>query len=225
VSKDNARVCECVDGYFGKFCENSFRACLTRPCQGAATCVDLGRGSYRCLCPPGLSGRHCETRHFSEVSRRVSDKEFLLVKEVSVSLPYFLSLKVLDTKSLVFCVQVAAEVAGLSSQQVALVVVLSVLIPVVALAGVASVMLLRRRREVERKEADHMARQQNEANLRASGQRPEMIHNRLRADNHEYATVSHDYAKLNTNRAFLDADNRLSKASLESQQCCQPSMW
>jgi hypothetical protein len=82
VSKDSARVCECVDGYFGKFCENSFRACLTRPCQGAATCVDLGRGAYRCLCPPGQSGRHCETRHFSEVSRRVSDKEFLLVKEV-----------------------------------------------------------------------------------------------------------------------------------------------
>ena len=122
--------------------------------------------------------------------------------------------------------QPADDGANLSSQQVVLVVVLSVLIPIVALAGVASVMLLRRRREVERKAADHMARLQNEANLRASGQRPEMIHNRLRADNHEYATVSHDYAKLNTNRTFLDADNRLSKARLKSQQqCCQPSNW
>ncbi|XP_059480709.1 neurogenic locus protein delta-like isoform X2 [Neocloeon triangulifer] len=194
VSNEGARVCECVNGYFGKFCENSYQACLTRPCHGAATCSDLGHGAYRCFCPPGRFGRHCD-----EV-RGIVDREYLVVREVD------------------------DEVASLSGQQVALVVVLSVLIPVVALAGVASIMLLRRRREVERKAADHLARLQNEANLRASGQRPEMIHNRLRADNHEYATVSHDYAKLNTNRAFLDADNRLSKASLESQQCCQPSM-
>ena len=33
--------------------------CLSSPCANGATCVDLGSSSYMCVCPIGVSGRHC----------------------------------------------------------------------------------------------------------------------------------------------------------------------
>ncbi|CAB3359616.1 Hypothetical predicted protein [Cloeon dipterum] len=194
VNKNGYRMCQCNLPYYGQFCERLMQPCISNPCHEGATCKNQIDGKFICMCPPVRFGPTCE--HVRDVGKDVN-KGYLVVGD--------------------------EDLENLDRQKLMVVLVLSIAFVLLILSGTAIIICLKKRRDMEQKKADTMARMQNEANLRASGQRPEMIHNRLRGEN-DYATVSYDYAKLNTNRTFRDADNRLSKASLESQQCCQPSM-
>lgn len=40
-------------------CEQDVDECLTNPCFGSSTCVNVA-GSFHCLCPPDREGTHCE---------------------------------------------------------------------------------------------------------------------------------------------------------------------
>lgn len=221
VTKNSSRMCECINGYFGKFCENSFSFCKTKPCQNYGSCIDLENNNYKCLCQFGYTGQNCETslREFSEISRQISDNEALLVSELS------------------------NEIHGLSSIQIIIIVIISILIPVIALIGALTVIILKRKREKERKKSDNLAKMENEANMITSGAKiaPEnvMIHNMLRFGNdtkfinnfeNEYATISHSVSDsfyevpkkpLNTNRFSKDIDKRLSRISIDSSSTNQ----
>lgn len=37
------------------------RACTSNPCANNGTCANLDNGQYECSCPPGFSGRDCQT--------------------------------------------------------------------------------------------------------------------------------------------------------------------
>ncbi|KAF4522582.1 hypothetical protein B566_EDAN012660 [Ephemera danica] len=211
VTRNSSRVCDCINGYFGKFCENTFRACSTKPCQNFGTCIDLDNSEFKCLCQSGYTGHNCENSLRSEISRQVSENEALLLSEIN----------------------------GLSSLQIIIIVIISVLIPLIALIGALTVIILKRRREIERKKSDNLAKMENEANMITSGVKlaPEnvMIHNMLRFGNdtkfinnfeNEYATISHSVSDsfyevpmkkpLNTNRFSKDIDKRLSRISIDS---------
>ena len=57
----NGYVCRCNVRFSGSHCETKLvdAPCLSNPCQRNTTCHDLGL-DYRCLCPPGITGKNCE---------------------------------------------------------------------------------------------------------------------------------------------------------------------
>ncbi|XP_077758465.1 protein crumbs homolog 1 isoform X1 [Canis aureus] len=77
-SADNY-TCHCWPGYTGAQCETHINECNGNPCQSGGTCIELspekpyghlaqlpssfsdpGASGYVCICPPGLTGIHCE---------------------------------------------------------------------------------------------------------------------------------------------------------------------
>lgn len=51
--------CLCRPGFRGNVCELSADSCRPNPCMNGGSCVSLKPG-YKCNCPNGLHGRHCE---------------------------------------------------------------------------------------------------------------------------------------------------------------------
>ncbi|TDG46679.1 hypothetical protein AWZ03_006859 [Drosophila navojoa] len=51
--------CLCRPGYRGSQCENIADSCRPNPCLHGGLCVSL-KPSYKCSCPSGRFGRHCE---------------------------------------------------------------------------------------------------------------------------------------------------------------------
>ncbi|XP_041620766.1 protein crumbs homolog 1 isoform X1 [Vulpes lagopus] len=78
-SADNY-TCHCWPGYTGAQCETHINECNGNPCQSGGTCIELSpekpyghlaqllpssfshpeASGYVCICPPGLTGIHCE---------------------------------------------------------------------------------------------------------------------------------------------------------------------
>ena len=56
--------CLCRPGYRGSQCEAVADSCRPNPCLHGGACVSLKPG-YRCACPDGRYGRHCERSTFS----------------------------------------------------------------------------------------------------------------------------------------------------------------
>lgn len=54
---DDAPLCMCR-GYTGKTCEIDVDECENQPCGSGATCLNEA-GSFRCVCPPDLTGVSC----------------------------------------------------------------------------------------------------------------------------------------------------------------------
>ncbi|TGZ60509.1 hypothetical protein CRM22_008469 [Opisthorchis felineus] len=70
-----AYTCHCPALFHGHHCERTSDACLLQPCQNGGSCQALlgpslaktpansGLAAYRCVCPAGVSGLHCELLH------------------------------------------------------------------------------------------------------------------------------------------------------------------
>lgn len=54
---DNGPLCMCR-GYMGPTCEIDVDECEKHPCGNGATCINEA-GSFRCICPPDLTGASC----------------------------------------------------------------------------------------------------------------------------------------------------------------------
>lgn len=54
---DNGPLCMCR-GYMGPTCELDVNECEKHPCGSGATCINEA-GSFRCICPPDLTGASC----------------------------------------------------------------------------------------------------------------------------------------------------------------------
>lgn len=54
---DNGPLCMCR-GYMGPTCEVDVNECENQPCGSGASCVNEA-GSFRCICPPDLTGASC----------------------------------------------------------------------------------------------------------------------------------------------------------------------
>ncbi|XP_040169862.1 fat-like cadherin-related tumor suppressor homolog isoform X4 [Anopheles arabiensis] len=86
---DDGPLCMC-HGYSGTFCETDIDECERQPCGSGATCINEA-GSFRCICPPEMTGASCGdplssnalTIAFKKVS---SDLFFLAVGIVGLAL-------------------------------------------------------------------------------------------------------------------------------------------
>eukprot|EP00117_Sycon_ciliatum_P026756 scpid78298/ scgid21890/ Tenascin-X; Hexabrachion-like protein len=56
-----AYICQCDDGYRGRFCQTAPPSCSGNPCQNGATCQQRG-SSFHCHCPPLYTGQRCEEK-------------------------------------------------------------------------------------------------------------------------------------------------------------------
>lgn len=54
---DNGPLCMCR-GYQGPTCQVDVNECLQQPCGNGATCINEA-GSFRCICPPEMTGASC----------------------------------------------------------------------------------------------------------------------------------------------------------------------
>lgn len=64
---DAEPICKCR-GYSGPTCENDIDECLNHPCDNGATCANEP-GSFRCICPPNLTGSNCGDPMYSNTIR------------------------------------------------------------------------------------------------------------------------------------------------------------
>ncbi|CAH8556143.1 unnamed protein product [Heterobilharzia americana] len=80
-SSVSSYICDCPSLFHGRHCERTNDACLLSPCYNGGSCQTLmtssisktpshsGLAAYRCVCPAGLSGLHCEVVHPEIVSQ------------------------------------------------------------------------------------------------------------------------------------------------------------
>ncbi|XP_066592660.1 fat-like cadherin-related tumor suppressor homolog isoform X2 [Prorops nasuta] len=60
---NNGPICKC-QGFTGDRCEMDLNECETSPCTNGGTCINE-IGSYRCICPPNMTGLNCANPAFS----------------------------------------------------------------------------------------------------------------------------------------------------------------
>lgn len=56
----NSYICQCLEGYSGRHCDDNLDDCASYPCANGGTCQD-GVNDYSCTCPPGYNGKNCST--------------------------------------------------------------------------------------------------------------------------------------------------------------------
>jgi len=176
--------CTCTDGFTGKDCSINIDECKSNPCQNGAKCKD-GVNEYICICSPGFKGDQCQ---FS-----VSSSSSLTLLSSSSSLSS-LSSKNLSSNGLltnIFRIEPFSrsssnrltstfnqeddletedkpKLHGLSSSQLAMISLVSALVPIMVIIATGIIIVLKRRK-VKREEKikrieDEEVRRQNEAN-------------------------------------------------------------
>lgn len=58
IDKLNSFECRCLPGFIGSLCQENVDDCLTKPCANGGTCKD-GVNDYTCECQAGFAGKDC----------------------------------------------------------------------------------------------------------------------------------------------------------------------
>lgn len=61
-------ICKC-EGFMGERCETDINECENNPCTNGGTCVNEV-GTYRCICPPNMTGVNCGSPAFTSTISR-----------------------------------------------------------------------------------------------------------------------------------------------------------
>lgn len=142
LSKTNGFICLCRSGFTGIDCNIDIDECQSAPCKNGATCINRVN-SYECQCPDSYQGTNCDERN------ALSDEPSRLQHQASTS-----SYQEAQT----------GRSDNLSNSQIALIAILSVAVPFVAICGIAVVICMKRKRKREQEKDDAEARKQNEQN-------------------------------------------------------------
>ncbi|TRY91534.1 hypothetical protein DNTS_004972 [Danionella cerebrum] len=59
---EEAALCTCPPGFYGRNCELSAMTCADGPCFNGGRCADNPDGGYFCQCPMGYAGFNCEKK-------------------------------------------------------------------------------------------------------------------------------------------------------------------
>uniref|UniRef100_A0A182YNX1 Uncharacterized protein n=1 Tax=Anopheles stephensi TaxID=30069 RepID=A0A182YNX1_ANOST len=77
---DDGPLCMC-HGYSGTFCETDIDECERQPCGNGATCINEA-GSFRCICPPEMTGASCgdplNTNALTIALKKVTSEAFFI---------------------------------------------------------------------------------------------------------------------------------------------------
>lgn len=178
--------CQCVPGYVGELCQNEVDYCVAKPCANGGTCENL-KNDFRCGCRPGFGGKDCSTarRHADECASSPCSNGGTCTApadgagyKCECAAGYaganctdeWPAAAVLGDRSKHVSADAVHEqpdmmaAARASAVNGLLMVVLSVAVPVAALAAIAAVLCMKNRRRRDQKKADQSARMQNEQN-------------------------------------------------------------
>lgn len=174
VQADGYR-CQCVPGYVGDLCQSEVDYCVAKPCANGGSCENL-KNDFRCSCRPGFGGKDC-SRYVNECAVQstpcanggtcvaTGGGGFRCECAAGYAGPGCAEERpaALGDRSKHVSVQEQPEMARASVNGL-LMVVLSVSVPVAALAAIAAVLCMKNRRRRDQKKADENARMQNEQN-------------------------------------------------------------
>lgn len=177
VDMVNQFRCQCVPGFIGSVCENKVDLCRTKPCANGGTCHNL-KNEFRCDCRPGFMGKDCSIDIDECASHPCKNGGSCVnrVNKFQCICPGGFIGKTCEQEgqtaafdsgsSRHFAITQDGRPAddGLSSGQIALIVIFSILMPLIAFIAAAVVICMKKKRKREQEKDDAEARKQNEQN-------------------------------------------------------------
>lgn len=180
---DGGYRCQCVPGYVGDQCLSVVDYCVAKPCANGGTCENL-KNDFRCRCRPGFGGKDC-SRYVSGSGDCASapcanggtciasdgggfrcecTAGYSAASNCAAADDERPTAAVLGDRSKHVSMMEQQDAAAAASVNGLLMIVLSVSVPVAALAAIAAVLCMKNRRRRDQKKADQNARMQNEQN-------------------------------------------------------------
>lgn len=168
----NQYQCKCNPGYTGAICEKRIDFCMAaRPCANGGSCINRVNG-FECLCRGGFTGNDCgiDIDECQSAPCKNGATCFNRVNAYECQCPDgFQGVNCDETVSQASTTsyqeaQIRSRSDNLSSSQIALIAVLSVAVPFIAICGIAVAICMKRKRKREQEKDDAEARKQNEQN-------------------------------------------------------------
>lgn len=173
--------CQCIPGYIGSMCENKVDLCVTKPCANGGTCTNL-KNDYSCTCRPGFTGRDCSVdidecasspcANGGTCVNRVNSFQCVCkggyqgnqCEEESVAPPPWSVSNSSPHIANGLHEGRSEDSKALGSLQIILIILMSILIPTIAITAAIIVLCMKRRRKLAQEKDDAEARKQNEQN-------------------------------------------------------------
>ena len=133
---NNGFECLCRSGFTGTDCSIDIDECQSAPCKNGGTCTNR-LNSFECQCPDGYQGVNCDETAVNRLHQASTSS----YQEAQIRSP-----------------------ENLSSSQIALIAILSIAVPFIAICGIAVAICMKRKRKREQDKDDAEARKQNEQN-------------------------------------------------------------
>lgn len=165
-------ICDCPAGFAGHLCQNFVDFCATSPCANGGSCSST-QNEFRCQCRSGWGGKFCSDlivfNSPCESSPCQNGGACSPAPELSngyrCTCPPHLIGPQCTVAILGHGTTGEAQAVVMSSSQIALLVVISVAVPIFALIFILVIKCMKRRRRLDSTRTDDEARRQNEQNI------------------------------------------------------------